>query len=155
MAMTSATNALLRRFHQTLGLPQQTSASWHRARIREELKERRKANTFWDQISETSDVLFSVSRAQYDGFLLRKLPPFSASRHTLPYAYMIGKFSSRCMFYRVLAMLSGAPQAHLVREVVNPSKEAKLHEVALRHGVDPAKFIRIGHRLLKVWPLLP
>ena len=42
-----------------------------------------------------------------------------------------------------------------VREVVNPSKDSKLREVAARHGIDPGRFERVGKRLRRVWPLLP
>ncbi|KAF2666578.1 hypothetical protein BT63DRAFT_415704 [Microthyrium microscopicum] len=148
-------NTLLRPFHRALGLPSQSSTSWYRARLREELEERRQATTFWHKISETSDVLYTISRAEYDGHHVRNLPPFSVSRHTLPYAYMVGKFTSRRIFYRTSAMLCGAPKPHLVREVVNPIRDIKLEQVASRHGINPDKFKHVGHQLLKVWPLLP
>ena len=53
------------------------------------------------------------------------------------------------------ALLSGAPDAATVREVVNPAKDSKLDEVAVRHGIDLAVFRRVGRRLRCVWPLLP
>lgn len=112
-------------------------------------------NTPWQKLSETSDVFFSISRAQYDGFLVRKLPPFVASRHGVIYGYMLAKYTLRCKFYQAVAILCRAPRYDLVREVVNPGKDHKLAEVASRHQIDPVKFKRIGRQLRRVWPLLP
>lgn len=138
-----------------LGLSRQSPPSWYRDRIREELRERRTAITPWQKLSETSDVFFSISRAQYDGFPVRKLPRFVASRHTLIYAYMLAKYTLRWKFYRVAAILCNTPHYNLVREVVNPNKDHKLDEVASRHQIDIAEFRRLGRQLRRVWPLLP
>ena len=145
---------LLRRWHTVLGLSRHSPQSWYRDRIREELRERRTADTLWQKLSEASDVFFSISRAQHDGYPVRKLPTFVA-RHIPVYAYMLAKYTSRWTFYRTLAVLCKAPQYKLVCEVVNPSKDDKLDEVASRHQIDPRKFERIGRRLGRVWPLLP
>lgn len=153
--MRPTATRLLRRWHEMLGLSRQSPPSWYRDRIREELWERRNATTRWRKLSETSDVLFSISRAHHDGFPVRKLPPFSASRHGLVYAYMLAKFTLRWKFYRVAALLCKSPRHELVREVVNPSKDYKLEEVAARHKIDPAVFKRVGGRLRRFWPLLP
>ena len=148
-------DALLRRWYGMLGLSRQSPPSWYRDRLREELRERRTAKTPWRKLSETSDVFFSISRAQYDGFSVRKLPPFVASRHVLIYAYMMAKYTLRWKFYRTAAILCNAPRYDLVREVINPSKDHKLGEVASRHQIDSAEFTRVGRRLRRVWPLLP
>jgi hypothetical protein len=128
---------------------------WYRARLREELHELRNAKTPLLKLSETSDVVFSIVRAQYDGFPIRKLPFVTSPPHVILYAYMVAKFTSRWTFYRTLAMLCRAPRYDLVREVVNPIKDHKLDEVASRHQIDPAEFKRVGRRLRRVWPLLP
>jgi hypothetical protein len=137
-----------------LGLAQQ-SPSWYRDRVREELQERRVATTSLQKLSETSDVFFSLSRAQYDGFPVRKLPPFITTRHALIYAYMLAKYSMRWKFYRAAATLCNAPHYARVREVVNPGKDHNLGEVASRHQIDPTEFKRVGRQLRRVWPLLP
>lgn len=62
------------------------------------------------------------------------------------YAYMLVKYTSRWSFYRVAAYLSAAPHYDLVREVVNPRKNFKVDEVALRHGIDPARFRRVSRQ---------
>jgi hypothetical protein len=153
--MSPAIDALLRWWHKMLHLPRHSPPSWYRNRLREELRERREANTFWGRLSETSDVLFSLSRSRHDGFTIRKLPPFIISRHGLVYAYMLAKYTSRWKFYQTAAMLCNVPRYDLVREVVNPNKDHNLEEVASRHRIDMAEFRRVGRRLRRVWPLLP
>jgi hypothetical protein len=153
--MQRCLDVVLRRWHKMLGLSLQSPPSWYRDRLREELRERRTATTFLQRLSETSDVYFSVIRARYDGFPIRNLPPFHASKHTLVYAYMLGKYSLRWGFYRTAAALCRAPSRYSICEVVNPAKDSKLDEVATRHQIDPEKFKRVGRRLRKVWPLLP
>jgi hypothetical protein len=152
--MIPTIGALLRRWHGMLGLSRQ-SQSWYRDRLREELHELRNAKTPLLKLSETSDVIFSIVRAQYDGFPIRKLPLDTSPQHVILYAYMAAKFTSRWTFYRTLAMLCRAPRYDLVCGVVNPSKDHKLDEVASRHQIDPVEFKRIGRRLRRVWPLLP
>lgn len=153
--MRRSTNQLLTQWHKMLGLSLQSPRSWYRDRLREELRERRAANTPLQKLSETSDVFFSISRARYDGAPLRPLPQFVASRHTLVYVYMLMKFTSRWKFYRTVARLCNAPHYKQVREVVNPSKDFKLDEVACRHQIDPVEFKRVGTLLRRIWPLLP
>ena len=148
-------DALLKRWHAMLGLTRQSPPSWYRDRLREELRERRLATTRRQKLSEASDVFFSSSRAQYDGFPVRKLSPLVTSRHMLVYAYMLAKFTSRWTFYRTAAFMCSAPRYDSVREVVNPSKDQKLEEVASRHRIDPVAFKRVGRQLRQVWPLLP
>jgi hypothetical protein len=148
-------DTILIRWHKVLGLQRQAPASWHRARLREELLERRLAPTRIARVGETSDVLFSVSRAAYDGFPIRTRRTLVLSRTGFAYAYMFAKYTSRWGFYRVLARLCRRPAPRAVREVVNPSKDAKLGEVAVRNGMDPAAFTKVGRRLRLVWPLLP
>ena len=147
-------DALLKRWHRMLGLSRQSPPSWYRDRLREELPEPLIAKTHWQKLSETSDVFFSSSRAQYDGFPVRKLPPFITSRHVLVYAYMLAKFTLRWKFHRTVAFICNAPHYDSVREVVNPSKDEKLEEVASRHQIDPVEFKRVGRQLRQVWPLL-
>ncbi|KAK3314035.1 hypothetical protein B0H66DRAFT_369791 [Apodospora peruviana] len=153
--MGPAINTLLRRWHKMLGLARQSPPTWYRDRVREELRERRAVTTFWRRLSETSDVFFSLSRARYDGFPVRPLPPFDASRHAAVYVYMFVKYTLRWGFYRTAARLCRAPHHDRVREVVNPAKEHKLKEVASRYRLEKTKFQRVGSQLRRIWPLLP
>ncbi|KAL7624853.1 hypothetical protein AAE478_004067 [Parahypoxylon ruwenzoriense] len=152
--MPRISKAILHRWHGLLGLQRQSPSSWHRERLREELKELRAANTPIEKLSEAADVFFSISRAKYDGFPIREMPRFAFS-HVPVYVYMLAKFTSRWAFYRMLAFLCGAPHYRTVREVVNPGKDSKLDEVASRHDIDPDKFKRFGRRLRRIWPLFP
>ncbi|ORX95599.1 hypothetical protein BCR34DRAFT_194244 [Clohesyomyces aquaticus] len=153
--MQPPTTMLLRRWHKMLGLSTQSPRSWYRDRVREELRERRTAATRWQELSETSDVFFSLSRALHDGFPVRSLPPFFSLRNTPVYLYMIAKYTLRWKFYRVAARLCHAPHHKLVCEVINPNKKHKLEEVASRHQIDPVTFTNISGRLRRFWPLLP
>ena len=132
--MDRVAKAVLKRWYGMLGLPRRPS-SWYRQGLQEELEELQEATTFWHRLSETSDVYFVITRALYDGHPLGELPSFASSRNCLIYAYMMAKLTSRWAFYRTGAILSGAPRANLVREVVNPSKDSKLDVVASRHAL--------------------
>ena len=138
-----------------LRLAQQSPPSWYRNRIREELRERRAAHTAWQKLSETSDVFFSILRAQHDGYPIKQLPPICLWRCSPVYSYMVVKYTLRWSFYRTAARLCRSPNHRLVCEVVNPAKEHKLEEVALRHRIDPVTFKKTCRRLQQVWPLLP
>jgi hypothetical protein len=151
--MPSPGYAFLSWWHGVLDLKHQTPRTWHHDRLREERQELQEATTFLQKISESSDVIFSISRARHDGYDIHPLPRFFDRDYTLAYMYMIGKFSSRWMFFRTAAFLSRAP--HPVREVVNPTKDDKLRVVAVRHQIDPIRFKRICRRLLRIWPLFP
>lgn len=144
---------LLSCWHGGLGLQRQVLRSWHCDRLREEELELREARTYLEKISEASDVLFSISRARHDGFDIQPLPSFFDRRYMLAYLYMVGKFSSRWLFFMSASLLCRAP--HAVREVVNPTKDEKLLQVATRHRIDPIRFTRVCRKLLRIWPLLP
>lgn len=145
----------LQRWLKMLNLPRQSQMSWHRDRLREELQESRLAVTRWQKLSETADVLFSISRAQYDGFPMRHISCFSSLRSTPVYMYMLAKYTSRWSFFKLAALFCNARHWNYVHEVVNPTKKHKLDEVALRHNIDRKKFRRITQRLRQVWPLFP
>ncbi|KAI0401089.1 hypothetical protein F4802DRAFT_601363 [Xylaria palmicola] len=126
-------------WHRILNLPTQSPPSWYSDRYHEELEELEDAKSRLEKISEESDVFFTLSRAKYDGYPVADLPAFEA-RHVPIYGYMLAKYTSRCAFYHVLALLCGAPSCSTVREVVNPTKDEKLEVVARRHLIDPEKF---------------
>ncbi|KAJ5189987.1 hypothetical protein N7491_007972 [Penicillium cf. griseofulvum] len=146
--MSSLGNTALRLWFQTLSLPQQSHLSWHRARLREELCERRTAKTSWQKLSETSDVLFSITRSQYDGFIIRNPSCFSCLHSTPIYLYITRRDGH---------FIKWSPSSHwnLVHEVVNPSKDHKLIEVASRHAIDQKDFQRVIRQLRRIWPLFP
>ncbi|KAI0836592.1 hypothetical protein F5Y06DRAFT_272900 [Hypoxylon sp. FL0890] len=145
---------ILYRWHRLLALPRHSPPSWYRDRLRDELLERRAADTTLKKLSETADVLFAISRANYDGFPVRMLPRFTV-RHVPVYTYMVAKYTSRWAFYRAVARLCAAPHHYTVREVVNPAKDHKLVEVGTRHHIDQEKFKRVGRLLRCIWPLFP
>ncbi|KAF2234117.1 hypothetical protein EV356DRAFT_179874 [Viridothelium virens] len=153
--MDSIIQAFLSCWLTMLGLKRETPESWHRERLTDELQEFQEAKGAVEKLSEESDVFFCISRARHDGFPLEPSPTFWTRRNALVYTYMVLKLTSRWLFYLVAAWCCGVPTWMSVREVVNPSKDVKLERVAGRHGIDPAKFKRVGKRLLRVWPLQP
>lgn len=151
---TTIVDALLRRWHEMLDLSRQSLSFWYRDRLLKKLRERRIAISLWQKLSETSDVLFFISRAQYDEFSIRKLSLFVATSHVLVYVYMLTKFTLRWNFFRTAAIICNASHYNLMREVVNSKKDQKLEEVALRHQIDPMKFKKVSCLLRQVWSLL-
>lgn len=137
-----------------LNLPRQSQASWHRDRLREELQELRHAKTTVARLSESSDILFSITRAQYDGFATRRIP-FAAYQIAPICAYMLAKFTSRWLFFKVAALICKENHWNSIREVVNPSKDDKVVSVAFRHRIDPKEFQRVSCELRRIWPLFP
>jgi hypothetical protein len=154
MHHTMTSMKILHRWHKLLGLPRHSRPSWYRDQLRDELVEYRAARTPLEKLSETSDVFFALSRARHDGFPVRRLPVLRIL-HVPVYGYVLAKYTSRWGFYRVLALLCRAPHHATVREVMNPTKDHKLEEIASRHHIDPETFKRIGGRLRRVWPLFP
>ncbi|CAG8902664.1 unnamed protein product [Penicillium egyptiacum] len=153
--MSSLGRTTLRWWFAMLNLPRQSHASWHRARLREELCERRLAERSWKKLSETSDVLFSIVRAQYDGFLIRNPSCLSGLKSSPIYMYMLAKYTSRWSFFKAAALFSNARHWNLVHEVVNPGKDHKLTEVASRHEINGKDFRRVSRQLRRIWPLFP
>ncbi|CAG8127488.1 unnamed protein product [Penicillium nalgiovense] len=153
--MSSRGPTPLRWWFTMLNLQRQPLASWHRARLREELRESRLAETSWQKLSETSDVLFSITRAHYYGFLIQN-PSCLAGLNSSPiYMYMLAKYTSRWSFFKAAALFCNAQHWKLVHELVNPDKDHKLTEVASRHGINEKDFRQVSHQLRRIWPLFP
>eukprot|EP00798_Chlamydomonas_sp_ICE-L_P002595 gene2595-30990_t len=135
-------------------MEQHEERSWYRARLKDELEERSKARSRLEHLSETADVMYAMSRAEFDNHPIqtRKIH----FRHISSLLYMSGKYSSRWYFYRVAAAFQTRSFAKVdVREVVNPAKDLKIQQVAERNRLDPEQFLAICKRLRHVWPLLP
>ncbi|KAJ5463760.1 hypothetical protein N7475_008704 [Penicillium sp. IBT 31633x] len=127
----------------------------HQDRLREELRERRLARTKWQNLSETSNVLFSITRAQDDGFPTRRISCLMGKKSTPIYVYMSAKYTSRWSFFRVAAFMCNAQHWNMVNEVLNPSKSHKIDEVAFRRHINQEDFQRVSRQLRRVWPLFP
>ena len=143
----------LTRWHKMLNL-QRYPLPFHRARLAEELAEVDAATGVINRLSETSDVLFTISRSSFEGHPVAAVPPLTA-RNAPAYTYMLVKFTSRWGFYLAAAYLADRQRYSAVREVVNPRKDEKLVAVAERHGLEPVGFSRVAVGLRRVWPLLP
>ncbi|TVY36048.1 hypothetical protein LOCC1_G007975 [Lachnellula occidentalis] len=138
-------DALLRRWHKMLNLRHQSPPSWYQDRLDEEILEVSAATSRVEVLSETSDVLFSIIRARYDGFPVQE-PLMIVNvnyRRFSVYMYMLAKFTMRWLFYRTAAYLCKAGNCGSVCEVVNPGKGHKRRAVARRHCIDPERFERL------------
>ena len=129
--------------------------NYHQDRSHEEILELQAATTYVEKLSEASDVLFSDIRAKHDGFTLEEVPQSVVPCGALTYAYMVGKFRLRWMFYRITAFFCGIPHHRSVNEVVNSGKNHKPEGVAIRHNIDPVLFRKVAGRVGWVFPLLP
>ncbi|KAI6476118.1 hypothetical protein MCOR13_011854, partial [Pyricularia oryzae] len=119
-------------WHTFLSLPRQAPVSWHRARLREELVERRAAFTSISRLSETADVVFTISRARFDGHHFQSHMLIAVPAGVL--LYMVAKFSLWWAFYRIVAFACGARGRKLKDVREDPRKTGKVDEVAGRHG---------------------
>ena len=137
-------------WHRSLGLAKY-EPRWYRARLVEELAERRKSKSYLSKLSETCDVYYIIQRAQLDGYPLVRIK-FNVYQ-IFPIIYMVLKYSSRWGLYRICGILSRAEIP--IREVINPLKSSKIKEVAMRSKVDFIRFEAIVKMALKFWPLLP
>lgn len=154
--MRLSITTLLKPWYRALNLPRKSPKQWHLDRLRDEKQELLEARGPIDRLSEQSDVFFTIARANHDGFRIAEQPALTGSlRHALVYAYMLGKFTSRCAFYQTAAMLCRAERWKEVREVINPRKESKVRIVAGRFDIDPDQFERVCRRLRWVWVLFP
>ena len=127
---------------------------FHQAQLTKDILEYQEATTFITCLSQASDVIFTTSRARYEGSSVSNLPTLISNNanNAVIYAYMMAKFTSRWAFYLAASRLSGERE---VREVVNPRKDENLVAVARRHGLDHIRFSRVARILRCVWPLLP
>jgi hypothetical protein len=125
-----------------LGLPRQSPPHWYRYQLQEELWERRTATTYWRKLSKTSGVGFRCANYLYC--------PCATLLHIC-----ICLQSLRWKFYRVAAGLCDAPRIESIRKVINPDKDHKLQEVALRHDNNSVAFKVTARNLRTFWPLLP
>lgn len=153
--MRSARTKVFHSWLRMLGLTRQSEKSWHRARLKEELQERRLSKTFLLRLSETSDVLFCLQRAEYDGFTFGRKHALVGCKCVPGYAYMFAKFTSRWCFFRAAAFACNVKNYRSVCEVVNPARHSKVDEVACRHQIDTGEFQRACRRIRRFWPLLP
>ncbi|RKF80642.1 hypothetical protein GcM1_191026 [Golovinomyces cichoracearum] len=143
---------LVNRWHSLLSIAPQHNKTWYQDRLREEFRERNEAQGWLEQISETSDIFYNITRAHHDGFPIGRLPGFKPS-HLPIYVYMIGKYTLRWAFYRIAARLCDSPHKN-IREVINPHKDHKLEKIAVRYDMDRSEFKAVTHQLRRFWPLL-
>jgi hypothetical protein len=134
-----------------LGMPKHDK-EWHMQDIADEIRELKESRSLIYRWSESSDIVYTVTRAWWSGYPDIQSPITGVSFY-LAALYMIPKYSLRRLFFRKVGrrMNSSKP----VTEVRNPRKTHKLVNIAGYYQLDPNKFVAECNRLLRFWPLLP
>jgi hypothetical protein len=140
---------LLFLWHNLLKMPKQDRA-WHVQDMADEMAELKEARTFIERWSETSDVVYTYTRARWSGHTVEL--PIGYGAFLWGLLYMFPKYTLRWMFYRIVGRRTD-PGAKLT-EVRNPRKIEKLRTIAQRYQLDPVRFEEEAKKLLRWWPLL-
>ena len=138
-----------RKWHDFLGMPKK-SIEWHRQDVADEYAELDKARGPINRWSEYSDVVYTVTRARWGGYAMDS--PLSRRAFIYGSLYMFPKYTLRYLFFR-----QAGKKLHATRplhEVRNPQKTHKIHYVANKYELDPAKFAAVCKKQLRYWPLL-
>lgn len=137
-------------WHKRLDLPRHDKA-WFVAEMTGELAEYRDAKGLIYKWSELSDVVYLVTRAVFEG-RGGITADVSRLRYAVGLLYMYPKYTSRFLFFYRAGKKLGVTT---VREVRNPQKTHKLHDIAGWHDLDPVAFQKVCEKQLRYWPLLP
>ncbi len=137
-------------WHSLLDMKKYDEA-WHKQDVADELEEYKQEVALIKKWSELSDVVYTYTRAKWSGHKISF--PFNKWQYYLGEIYMIPKYTSRWLFYRLVGLRMGSPVK--IHEVRNPHKVDKLNIIAQRNNLDPDQFLKICERQLKYWPLLP
>jgi len=137
-------------WHGLLGMKKYDSA-WHEADIEEELMEYQKAEGFWEKWSESSDIVYTYTRAKWSGHA-NLLFPLTRRQFLSGSIYMFPKYTLRWLFFVAAGKLAGS--RGIIREVRNPQKLTKLDEIAKKNSLDKEKFRLACQKLLRYWILL-
>lgn len=137
-------------WHNLLGMEKHDLA-WHGADIADELMEYKQANGFIERWSETSDVVYAYTRAQWTGHSKLSFP---LPRRYLTWGalYMFPKYTSRWFFFVVAGKL--AKSQRIIREVRNPAKPSKLNKIAEKYNLNTERFNVACQKLSKYWIFL-
>lgn len=138
-----------KQWHNLLDMPKKDE-QWHKEDIADEYTELDEARGPINRWSEYSDVVYTVTRARWDGYDFAS--PLSKGLFLYGSLYMFPKYTLRYLFFRQAGkkLRSSRP----LHEVRNPKKTHKLHHIASKYDLDPAKFAAICEKQLRYWPLL-
>ena len=141
---------MLNIWHNWLDMEKHDRA-WYVRDIEDEYEELTEAESWLEKWSELSDVVYTVSRARWNGYELES--PLTTIQKVVGVKYMIPKYSLRWLFFYRAGKKCGSVQK--VTEVCNPKKVHKLHSIADLYDINPNDFTEVCQRQLKYWPLLP
>lgn len=140
---------IFRLWHNLLGMNSK-NLEWHEQDVLDELNEYKEAKTISNKWSELSDVVYTVTRARWDGYGIEF--PISKSKVIIGAIYMFPKITGRWLFFYRAGKKAGSKKR--VTEVRNPIKVHKLHHIAEKYELNSVQFEKICKRQLKYWPLL-
>ena len=143
-------HGVLRMWHDHLGMPIE-SQKWYEQDLRDEMAEYHEEKFGILKLSELSDVVYTCSRAAWNGYSLTF--PFSPVMYALGAAYMLPKYTLRWAFFKKAGNRAGSSLQ--LRDVRNPRKTHKLRLIANENSIDPDVFERVCKAQLKYWLLLP
>lgn len=140
---------VFRPWHNWLDMPHKNK-EWHVDDVADEYQEWIEAKGFIDHWSELSDIVYTVTRARWNGYDFDF--PISGLYVLIGTLYMLPKYTSRWLFYYQVGRKLSSSQK--VTEVRNPIKLEKLHHIARKYDLDQDLFAQTCRRQLKYWPLL-
>ncbi len=141
---------MIDKWHDLLSMPKHNKA-WHRQDLEDELDEYHEARGLFYKWSELSDIVYTCTRGRWSGHTLTF--PLGKWQFALGVTYMIPKYSLRWLFFRRAAIKLN-PNLK-IKEVRNPKKIHKLHDIAKKYNLSPEDFQSACEKQLKYWPLLP
>ena len=137
-------------WHDILGMPKY-DRQWHVQDIKEEYEELLVARGWIEHWSEYSDVVYTLTRARWSGYVDVQ-SPINCLQFVYGSVYMFPKITLRFWYYQRAAKKAGYNGR--VTEIRNPQKEHKVREIADKYGIDADAFVRVCRNQLKYWPLL-
>ncbi len=137
-------------WHNFLDMPKH-NRTWHQNDMNEEYQEYLEEKNIIKKWSELSDLVYTHSRSCWSGHKLR----YPLNKKTVPLGliYMYPKYTLRYTFYRKAGHIIN--QSVHLKEVRNPRKTYKLHEIAKKYDLDEKEFTQTCQQLLKRWILIP
>jgi hypothetical protein len=132
-------------WHTKLDMPKY-DLDWHKQDIQDEYEELLEEKGFINRWSETSDIVYTYTRAKWSGHTELEFP-LNKFQFIWGSIYMFPKYTLRWKLFRKAAQKID-PNSNIT-EVRNPKKIHKLDEIAERNNLDKDLFKKEVGRLLK------
>lgn len=137
-------------WHRWMDMPLE-SPQWYLDKIEGEITELVDARGCWARLSERGDVLYSYSRAEFDGIAV--LGTYHAYLHLYIALYMVIKLTLRRLYYKRVGARMDPPKD--MKALRNPQKDDNLRSLAIKHGYDEIIFLNTAKKIRSRWLFLP